>query len=206
MDFQTLQIVTIAVLSPFLLFGGMFFLLSTAKIKAAAIAVNTLATMTGGLRFGLDLPEGYQTIFSTLFFFFLILALTVNVRIGFQFSTARTRGPGRGRSLPVKSATAPQRVGDGGKDESKLVTILSRNAWQVHNEWGDIRVFKVPGPIMDNHEDWAGSMRQFLITYEEDAEPIEEPFTITKNFEIRLPNNLVNKLQNSELIRFEILD
>ena len=217
MDQLAFEIAVIAIVSPFLLIAGILYLISATHIGVQAIALNALTVIVGAVRFGLDLPDTFRPVTTVLFGFFLILALVANARIVLRPRSSRSRP----RGLPSVSAPAaapvgapqptavpppagvpsPARVAD-----AKRVRIIAAKVWLLNNDWCDIRVFTVPPGIIERNKDLLGSTRNFRIVYNEDAEPVEEGFAISQSCEILLPPDLVDKLQSSELIRFEILD
>lgn len=211
MDFVSLQIAVIAVLSPILLAAGILHLITASNIGViSGIVLNLLAAVIGGLRFALDLPDPYSGLLTLLFVFFLILALIANGRFCHRFWTtlssppvpARAKSPDPRPAAPVRTFanTVPK------KDGAKRVQIVSPTTWLLHNDWGDIRVYTVPPAIIEKKNDLPASDRRFRIIYDEDEEAIEDTFTISHNFQILLPPEHLDRLKGKELIRFEIVE
>jgi len=120
-----------------------------------------------------------------LFGFFLVLALTANVLWGRRFW-----------ALKVKEKKIPVR----------RVEIESENAWVVYKSPGERLLYVVPRPFLERHSDYIWSDLRFRIICDNDVDPIDGKFTINEKSQILLPEDLINKLQKSQMIRFEIVE
>jgi len=221
-DLVVLQIAAIAVLLPVLFAVGALYLLSASGLGGATLLLNLLTASLGGLRFGLNLPPAYSRWLTVCFLFFAALALVANGRrLWGRFRkkarpAPQTRAPRRAKApvwkgvpKPPPFQAAPQGAplkAPSAQEDVKRVEILSPSAWVLHNDWGDIRVFTVPPAIIERKKGLADTERPFRIIYDEEAEPIEDLFRISPNFQILLPPEHVDRLRESERIRFEILD
>ena len=216
MDSSAFTISATAILSPFLIAGGILYLLSTAHLAGSAVFLNTMAVITGGLRLGLDLP-GYSGGFLTvLLAFFLIFAIAANVRLITRPRSLRpTSGSGskirskRGKKKVSKPQVvvpvpipAKQSLPTGG---TSRIRVLSPTSWLVLNEWGDVRVFTVPESLIERNKKLKDSDRKFRIVCDDNREVIEDTFSISPFLQILLPPDFTDILQTSEKIRFEIL-
>lgn len=225
MNLLAFQISAIAILSPVLFAVGALHLLSASSLGGPAVALNLLTAAIGGLRFGLDLPFSYSRPLTVCLVFFAALALVADGRLCHRFWKALSSPPARAKaSVRTKApmrAKAPVWTGvprpppfperpfartASRPEEVKRVEILSPSAWVLHNDWGDIRVYTVPPAILERKKGLADSDRTFRIVYDEEAEPIEDTFRISSNFQILLPPEYVDKLKGSERIHFEVLD
>ena len=231
MNLVALQISAIAVLSPILFAVGALHLFSASSLGGPAVALNLLTATIGGLSFGLDLPFSYSRLLTVCLVFFAALTLVADGRLCHRLwkvlssPPARVKTPMRAKA-PVWTGVPkpPQPVAPmrsrpttlfpahpfartaSRPEEVKRVEILSPSAWVLHNDWGDIRVYTVPPAIIERKKGLADSDRQFRIMYDEEAEPIEDTFRISSNFQILLPPECGDKLKGSERIHFEILD
>lgn len=218
MDFVALQISAIAVLSPILFAAGVLHLLSASSLGGPALALNLLTASVGGLRFGLDLPFPYSRLLTVCLVFFAALTLLANGRLCGRFWKALSSPP-TPRQAPVRAkAPTRARASEGTRvpkpppfpaastpEDVKRVQVLSPAAWILHNDWGDIRVYTVPPAIIEKKKGLADSDRPFRITYDEEAQPIEDTFRISHNFQILLSPEYVDKIKSSERIQFEVL-
>lgn len=208
MNLIALQISAIAVLSPVLFALGVLHLLSASSLGGPAVALNLLTAAIGGLRFGLDLPFSYSRPLTVLLVFFVALTLVADGRLCHRLWKALSSPPAQTKAPVWTGAPKPRPFPSPTRtlEKAKRVEVLSPSAWVLHNDWGDIRVYTVPPAILERKKGLADSDRNFRITYDEEAEPIEDTFRISSNFQILLPPECVDKIKGSERIRFEILD
>lgn len=185
MDTVALQIAIISTFSPILLVLGILYLISTANVHVSALVLNLLTATVGGLHFSFDLSQPYPKILTFLFVFFLVLALTADVQWGRRFL-----------ALKVKEKKVPAR----------RVKIESQNAWVVYKNPGDRMLYGAPKSFLERHSDYIWSDLRFRITCDCDVNPVEGKFTINEKSKILLPEDLLSKLQKSQMIRFEILE
>ena len=213
--FAAFEISAIAVLSPVLLAVGILHLLSAANLGASSLVCNALATGLGALRFTVDLPPPLSGLLTLLFVFFLILAVTVNARLCRRFLRTLSAPPVRVQPRPPRPrvyrpalAQTPVKVKApaGAPNAKKRIQILSSRAWIIHNDWRDMRAFSVPPAIVEKNKQIPASDQQFRIVYGEDQDILEDTFTISQNLQILIPPEVIEKLRESPLLRFEIVD
>lgn len=183
MDFTILQIVIISVVSPILLAVGILYILTTAQINAAGIAANSLAVAFGGLQFAFGGIPRVRGALTLSFCFFLALALTADTRLGRRYIAERKKKP-----------------------IARRIEVESHNAWVVNKPADEEMVYRIPGVFLKNHPEYLGSDLQFRITCESSVDPFGGSFAVDGNANIAIPPNILPKLNESQMIRFEIID
>ncbi len=206
-----LEISAIAVLSPVLLAVGILHILSAANLGATGLFLNGLTAAVGTVRYTVDLPEPLSGALAALFILSLMLAMTVNARLFGRFWTSLTAPPppivrpkpARRQAYPPALAQPPPRPKPAASTAKKRVQIVSSRAWVLHNA-GDIRVFSVPPAIAEKNKEVPASDQTFRILDGEDQDILEDTYTVSQNLQILFPPEVIEKLQASPLIRFEI--